>query len=92
MGHFPNQAAISAQPSRNQPIMPSDNSTFSPLLLTRPQAAQVLAISIDMVDVLVRRGELHPIHIGRSVRFEPTDLAAFVASRRQARPAEAVTR
>jgi excisionase family DNA binding protein len=54
----------------------------SRLLLTRQEAAQSLAISLRALDRLIAGGELYSVRIGRSVRVDPRDLSAFLASRR----------
>ena len=54
----------------------------SRLLLTRQEAAHSLAISLRALDRLLAVGELRAVRIGRSVRVDPRDLSAFLASRR----------
>jgi excisionase family DNA binding protein len=51
------------------------------LLLSIPQAAEVLCISRTTLYQLMWRGELTPIRIGRSVRFAPEQLREFVSKR-----------
>jgi len=53
-------------------------------LLTRPETAHRLAVSLRVVDRLIGEGELRCTRIGRSVRIDPRDLAAFVARQRGA--------
>ncbi len=53
-----------------------------PLLVTVPQAAELLSIGRTAVYELVWRGELNPVRIGRSVRFAVDDLEAFVRDKR----------
>jgi excisionase family DNA binding protein len=47
-------------------------------LLTARQCAQRLAISERSVWSLTQRGELRAARLGRSVRYDPVDLANFI--------------
>lgn len=47
-------------------------------LLKRDEAAEVLNISLRHLDTLVATGEITPVRIGRSVRFRPETLRAFI--------------
>ncbi len=47
-------------------------------LLTGPEAARALAVSIRTLRKLVQRKELTAVRIGRSVRFDPDDLRRLV--------------
>lgn len=49
-------------------------------LLTIPQTASRLHVSQDAVRRLIASGKLPRVSIGRSVRIDPTDIDAFVAS------------
>ena len=65
-----------------------DNTTHTqtprpPLLVTIPQAAQLLAVGRSTIYELIWNHELEPIHIGRSVRITIDDLENFV-QRKQA--------
>ena len=53
----------------------------APLLVTVPQAARMLAISRSLVYELIWKGELKPVHIGRSARFTISELERFIADR-----------
>jgi excisionase family DNA binding protein len=53
------------------------------LLLDRRQAAEALSISVSLIDLLVKRGDLVPCRIGRSVRFSMETLRGFVRQREQ---------
>jgi len=53
-------------------------------LLSRREAAAFLAISPRKLDSLVAEGELPRIKIGSCVRFEQTDLDAFIADQKSA--------
>ena len=55
-----------------------------PLLVTVPQAAEMLAIGRSALYELIWNGELTPLRIGRSVRFTVTELERFVSSRTKA--------
>jgi excisionase family DNA binding protein len=48
------------------------------LLLTTPQAARSLAISERTLWDLTKRGEIPVVRIGRSVRYDPEDLKAWI--------------
>lgn len=50
-------------------------------LLTREQVAEALVLSQRQVDLLVKRGELKAVRIGRSVRFTREAVAEFIATR-----------
>lgn len=50
-------------------------------LYTREQVAQALVLSERQVDLLVKRGELKAVRIGRSVRFTREAIAEFIASK-----------
>ncbi len=48
------------------------------LLLTSREAAESLAVSVRTLRNLQHRGELSPVRIGRSVRFDPGDLRRLI--------------
>lgn len=48
------------------------------LLLTRKEAAQVLNISVDTLDMLRSSGKLRAVNIGARVYYSPDELRAFV--------------
>jgi excisionase family DNA binding protein len=48
-----------------------------PLLVTVPQAATMLAIGRSSVYQLIWKGDLTPVHIGRSVRISVKQLDRF---------------
>jgi excisionase family DNA binding protein len=50
-------------------------------LLTRPEAAEALSLSVRMIDELVKTGDLPHVKIGRSVRFRPSALEYFIEAR-----------
>jgi len=52
-------------------------------LITTPQAAIHLGVSPRTVKNLMRNGKLPYIKIGRSTRFDPDDLATFIARHRR---------
>ena len=56
---------------------------MAPLLLTVNQAAAVLGIGRSTMYTLMYRGDIRPVHIGRSVRIHPQDLEQFVAGLRR---------
>jgi excisionase family DNA binding protein len=47
-------------------------------LLTRREAADALAISVDTLARLIDRGVLQPVRIGRSVRVPLSEVQSFV--------------
>jgi excisionase family DNA binding protein len=55
-----------------------------PLLVTIPQAAQLLAVGRSTIYELIWNHELEPIHIGRSVRLTIDDLEDYVQRKRAA--------
>jgi excisionase family DNA binding protein len=55
-----------------------DAFSSGPLLLTPEEAAKVLRIGRTTVYALMKAGELHPVHIGRSCRLSRSDLERYV--------------
>lgn len=63
---------MSNQPDAATPaIMPR-------LLLTQRQAAEACALCEKSLYLAVKRGELRAVKIGRAVRYDPRDLAAWI--------------
>ena len=58
------------------------NTTTETGLLTARQAAARLAISTRKLWELSNRGEIPVIRVDRAVRYDPSDLAAYVDSQR----------
>jgi excisionase family DNA binding protein len=52
-------------------------------LLTADEVAEKLSIGLSTAYLLLRRGELPSVRIGRSVRVRPEDLRRFVSARRE---------
>ena len=50
-------------------------------LLSRREAAHMLAVSVDTVARLIGRGELHSVRIGRSVLVPQTEVQSFIDRR-----------
>ena len=50
---------------------------FTPLL-TAEQVAQIIAVNVDRVYELIRRGILPAAHLGRKVRISPRELRAWL--------------
>lgn len=50
------------------------------LLMTPPQAAKQLAVSVRTLYSLFSAGKIKPLKIGRSTRISAADLAAYVES------------
>jgi excisionase family DNA binding protein len=55
-----------------------------PSLLTLPEAAQVLAISLTQVRRFVRSGQLPAVRLARSIRIDPQELEKFIMSNTRA--------
>jgi excisionase family DNA binding protein len=55
-----------------------------PLLVTIPQAAELLAVGRSTVYQLIWDHELEPVRIGRSVRLTIDDLEGYVRRKRAA--------
>ncbi len=47
-------------------------------LLTARQVMNILHVSRSTLYGLIERGQLHPLHIGRALRFPMADLRAYV--------------
>ena len=62
-------------------MQPTSNSSH---LLSRREAAIYLAISQRKLDQLVADGDLPRVKIGSCVRFERSDLDAFIAAQKSA--------
>jgi excisionase family DNA binding protein len=64
---------------------------LQPLLVTAREAARMLSLSERTVWGLSKAGELPTVRIGRSVRYDPRDLQAWIerSKQRQALPASA---
>jgi excisionase family DNA binding protein len=52
-------------------------------LLTLPQVAEFLAVSERTVKRLAAKRSLHCVRIGRSVRFDPSDVRRWVETRKE---------
>lgn len=53
------------------------------LLLTRKEAAEVLSISVDTLDVLRYDKKIKCVNIGARVYFSPDELRAFITKEGQ---------
>lgn len=51
-----------------------------PMLLTARQTAKMLAISERSLYSLTKSGDLPAVRIGRSVRYDPADIRAWIKS------------
>ena len=47
--------------------------------LTRKEVAEVLDVSLKVLDRLVRDGQIKPLKLGAKVRFRLSDVEAFLA-------------
>ena len=54
--------------------------TIEPMLLTTRQTARMLAISERSLYSLTKAGDLPAVRIGRSVRYDPADIRAWIES------------
>ena len=50
-------------------------------LLTRSEVAEVLDVSLKVLDRLVRDGHIECLRIGAKVRFRPSDVKAFLTGK-----------
>jgi excisionase family DNA binding protein len=48
-----------------------------PLFVSRTRAAQMLAVSVQSIDKLVKQGKLPAIYVGRAVRIKLASLEAY---------------
>ena len=62
-----------SNPERLRGVLSSD-----PLLLTPEEAAKLLRIGRTTIYALMKTGDLHPVHIGRSCRLSRADLERYV--------------
>ena len=54
----------------------------SPLLLTAPEAAEALAVSMTTLSELAKDGALPKVRFGRAVRFDRRDILALIDERK----------
>ena len=52
--------------------------TLPPLLLTMPQAAKALAVSVRTLYHLAADGQIRIVHIGRAARVKAEDVQTYV--------------
>ena len=62
---------------------PTPDTAQDALLLTPPQAAKRLAVSVRTLYSLFAAGKVKPLKIGRSTRISSADLARYVDTLRQ---------
>ena len=60
------------------PQLHGDVLAAEPLLLTPEEAAKVLRVGRTTVYALMKAGDLHPVHIGRSCRISRAELERYV--------------
>ena len=63
-----------------------DTARAAPLLVTAEAAADILGVGRTKVYELINRGELRPVHIGRSLRLPVAELERFVEGLRSNKP------
>jgi excisionase family DNA binding protein len=73
------------------PQLLGDVLAAEPLLLTPEEAAKGLRVGRTTVYALMKAGDLHPVHIGRSCRISRAELERYVR-RLEAPPASASSR
>ncbi|SDM04095.1 transcriptional regulator, AlpA family [Geodermatophilus siccatus] len=57
---------------------PREPVSSDPLLLTPEEAAEVLRVGRTTIYALMKAGELHAVHIGRSCRISHAELERYV--------------
>ena len=57
---------------------PREPVSSDPLLLTPEEAAEVLRVGRTTIYALMKAGELHAVHIGRSCRLSRAELERYV--------------
>ena len=65
---------------------PQEPVLSDPLLLTAEEAATVLRLGRTTVYALMKAGELHAVHIGRSCRISRAELERYVRGLEAPRP------
>jgi excisionase family DNA binding protein len=73
----PDIAPLLADPMAHLSDRPEAHAV-EPLLVPAREAARLLAVSERTLWGLTRRGEVPCVRIGRAVRYDPRDLAAYV--------------
>ena len=63
-------------------LTPERDETTIRLLLTPREAARAVAVSERTLWTLTRRGDIPCVRIGRSVRYDPRDLEAYINAAR----------
>lgn len=64
-----------------------DEQTIKPMLLTARQAAKALTISERKLWTLTQQGEIPVVKSGRSVRYDPADLRAWIDRKKNSQKA-----
>lgn len=59
---------------------PADPDTLTPRLITFPEAAKFFSVSERHLRNLVARGEIPCCRLGRSIRFSPAQITAWIDS------------
>jgi excisionase family DNA binding protein len=68
------------------PTISFPSSLFADGLLKRKETARVLRTSESTIDRLARNGLLHPLRVGRLVRFRASDVARLIEVDEPLRP------
>ena len=61
----------------------TDEREIQPMLLTAREAAKALTISERYLYTLTQRGEIRAVRAGRTVRYDPADLRAWIESAKE---------
>lgn len=64
----------------DQPTATLEVAADAPILLRYREVADLLGVSLSAVEVMVARGDLPVVHIGKCARVRRADLDAYVAS------------
>ena len=51
-------------------------------LMAKTEVAEMLGVTDRTVDNLKIRGEIHPVHVGRSLRFKRSEILRYIESRK----------
>ena len=64
-------------------MMKTTTNPIPPMLLTLRQTAELLGLSERTVWTLQKREGLRSVKIGKSLRFDPADIRAWIDARKQ---------
>lgn len=78
LSDLPGQRLLGAGCVSGSPARVAGSNVAAPLLVTVEQAADILGLGRTTLYELTHRGELHPVHAGRALRFPVAELERFV--------------